>query len=137
MTSAFLWERQSVVRFSRNFQQLFTGSQKSNAGMKIFFIIWTISYLAAKPIHRLAKETLDTFRDICSMWGVPLAEDKAVEPVEVLTFLGIEFDTIRMELRLPKEKLIAKNHILTIFMHSKKISLRQLQSLIGLLNFAC
>jgi hypothetical protein len=83
------------------------------------------------------KETLDTFRDICSMWGVPLAEDKAVEPVEVLTFLGIEFDTIRMELRLPKEKLIAKNHILTIFMHSKKISLRQLQSLIGLLNFAC
>ena len=31
------------------------------------------------------KETLDTFRDICSMWGVPLAEDKAVEPVEVLT----------------------------------------------------
>jgi hypothetical protein len=61
--------------------------------------------------------------DICSVWGVPLAEDKTVEPVEVLTFLGIEFDTIRMELRLPKEKLIAKNHILTIFMHSKKISL--------------
>jgi hypothetical protein len=55
--------------------------------------------------------------------------------VEVLTFLGIEFDTIRMELRLPKEKLFAINHILTIVMHSKKISLRQLQSLIGLLNF--
>jgi hypothetical protein len=35
------------------------------------------------------------------MWGFPLAEDKTVEPVEVLTFLGIEFDTIRMELRLP------------------------------------
>jgi hypothetical protein len=83
------------------------------------------------------KETLDTFRDICSVWGVPLAEDKTVEPVEVLTFLGIEFDTIRMELRLPKEKLFAINHILTIVMHSKKISLRQLQSLIGLLNFAC
>ena len=63
------------------------------------------------------KETLDTFRDICSMWGVPLAEDKTVEPVEVLTFLGIEFDTIRMELRLPKEKHFAINHILTVFMH--------------------
>ena len=83
------------------------------------------------------KETLDTFRDICSMCGVPLAEDKTVEPVEVLTFLGIEFDAIRMELRLPKEKPFAINHILTIFMHSKKISFRQLQSLIGLLNFAC
>ena len=42
-----------------------------------------------------------------------------------------------MELRLPKAKLFAINHILTIFMHSKKIALRQLQSLIGLLNFAC
>jgi hypothetical protein len=83
------------------------------------------------------KETLDTFRDICSVWGVPLAEDKTVEPVEVLTFLDIEFDTIRMELRLPNEKLFAINHILTVFMHSKKITLRQLQSLIGLLSFAC
>ena len=87
------------------FREIFNSSplvhRKSNAGMKIFFIIWTISYLAAKPIHRLAKETLDAFRDICSMWGFPLAEDKTVEPVEVLTFLGIEFDTIRMELRLP------------------------------------
>ena len=83
------------------------------------------------------KETLDTFRDICSVWGVPLAEDKTVEPVEVLTFLDIEFDTIRMELRLPNEKLFAINHISTVFMHSKKILLRQLQSLIGLLSFAC
>jgi hypothetical protein len=49
--------------------------------------------------------------------GVPLAEDKTVEPVEVLTFLGIEFDTIRMELRLPKEKHFAINRILTVFMH--------------------
>jgi hypothetical protein len=31
------------------------------------------------------------------MWGVPLTEDKTVEPMEVLTFLGIEFDTIRMD----------------------------------------
>jgi hypothetical protein len=31
---------------------------------------------------------------------VPLAEDKTVEPVQILTFLGIEFDTLKMELRL-------------------------------------
>jgi hypothetical protein len=34
---------------------------------------------------------------------VPLAEDKTVEPVQILTFLGIEFDTLKMELRLPSE----------------------------------
>ena len=31
-------------------------------------------------------ESLSTFRNICDVWRVPLAEDKTVEPVEVLTF---------------------------------------------------
>jgi hypothetical protein len=29
--------------------------------------------------------TLQTFRDICKLWGVPVAEDKTVEPTEILT----------------------------------------------------
>ena len=54
--------------------------------------------------------TLQTFRDICKLWGVPVAEDKTVEPTEILTFLGIEFDTLAMELRLPNEKLVELKH---------------------------
>jgi hypothetical protein len=38
--------------------------------------------------------------------GVRLADDKTVEPVEVLTFLGVELDTITMEMRLPQNKII-------------------------------
>ena len=81
--------------------------------------------------------TLQTFRDICKLWGVPVAEDKTVEPTEILSFLGIEFDTLAMELRLPNEKLVELKHTLELFVQSKKVTLRQLQSLIGLLNFAC
>jgi hypothetical protein len=81
--------------------------------------------------------TLQTFQDICKLWGVPVAEDKTVEPTEILTFLGIEFDTLAMELRLPSEKLVELKHTLEIFVQSKRVTLRQLQSLIGLLNFAC
>jgi hypothetical protein len=44
----------------------------------------------------LCQITLDIFRDVCKTWGVPLAEDKTVEPVQILTFLGIEFDTLKM-----------------------------------------
>ncbi|CAG2186129.1 unnamed protein product [Mytilus edulis] len=69
--------------------------------------------------------------------GVPLAEDKTVLPVEILTFLGIEFDTIAMELRLPKVKLIEIKQRITVILGCKKVKLRELQSLIGLLNFAC
>ena len=53
---------------------------------------------------------LQTFRDICKLWGVPVAEDKTVEPTEILAFLGIEFDTLAMELRLPNEKLVELKH---------------------------
>ena len=42
-----------------------------------------------------------------------------------------------MELRLPNEKLVELKHTLELFVQSKKVTLRQLQSLIGLLNFAC
>jgi DNA transposition AAA+ family ATPase len=69
--------------------------------------------------------------------GVPLAEEKTVQPVEILTFLGIEFDTIKMELRLPKEKLSEIKDRLIIILNSRKLKLREIQSVIGLLNFAC
>jgi hypothetical protein len=31
--------------------------------------------------------------------------DKTVEPVEILTFLGVDLYTIQMEMRLPQDKL--------------------------------
>jgi hypothetical protein len=48
---------------------------------------------------------------------VPLAEDKTVEPVQILTFLGIEFDTLKMELRLPSEFFFEIKITLELFMH--------------------
>ena len=52
------------------------------------------------------SETLSIFKDCCSDWGVPLAGDKTVEPTEKLVFLGIEFDTSDMIMRLPGEKSV-------------------------------
>jgi hypothetical protein len=56
---------------------------------------------------------------------------KTVEPTEILTFLGIEFDTLAMELRLPNEKLVELKHTLELFVQSKKVTLRQLPSAVG------
>jgi hypothetical protein len=44
----------------------------------------------------VCENTLQFFRNICKLWGE--AEDKVVEPVEVLLFLGIELDTNKIEL---------------------------------------
>lgn len=82
-------------------------------------------------------DTLKCFQDSCKLWGVPLAEEKTVEPTEVLIFLGIEFDTINMIMRLPEDKLIELKARISYCLGRSKITLRDLQSLIGILNFAC
>jgi hypothetical protein len=35
------------------------------------------------------SKTLKVFQDSCAQWGVPLAEDKTVNPTEILIFLGV------------------------------------------------
>ena len=43
--------------------------------------------------------------ETCRELGIPLAPHKTVGPTTCLVFLGIEIDTIAMELRLPQDKL--------------------------------
>lgn len=80
---------------------------------------------------------LDTFRFLMKRFGVPLAEEKTVGPVTVLSFLGIELDSVSMVFRLPPDKLARLLTTIEEVLLKKKITLRQLQSLLGLLAFAC
>jgi len=49
---------------------------------------------------------LDTLIQICDYLGVPLALEKVESPAATLSFLGIVLDTVKMEARLPQEKLL-------------------------------
>ncbi|XP_054843457.1 uncharacterized protein LOC129335043 [Eublepharis macularius] len=69
--------------------------------------------------------------------GVPLAHEKTEGPVTVLTFLGIELDTRQQASRLPMEKLRDLRARLASFQGKRKVSLLELQQLVGHLNFAC
>ena len=58
-------------------------------------------------------------------------------PTRVITFLGITLDTVLMEARLPEDKLEKAKALLEDFQRQQKVTLRVLQSFIGILNFAC
>ena len=74
------------------------------------------------------------FKDI----DIPIKEANTVLPCTLLTFLGIELDSVLMEKRLPKEKLEKIRALLSTYKKKKtSITLRELQSIVGLLNFAC
>ena len=62
---------------------------------------------------------------------------KTCGPSMTLSFAGIELDTIKREAHLPLDKLRKCTDFITAFRQRKKITLRESQSLIGLLNFAC
>ena len=55
----------------------------------------------------------------------------------ILPFVGIILDTVRYEARLPTDKLDHCKSPLDTFMGCNKITLKELQSLIGILSFAC
>ena len=65
-----------------------------------------------------------------------MAPEKTFGPSTVLTFAGVELDTIRCESRLPEDKLLKCKQLIAEFL-KEKARLRELQSLTGVLNFAC
>ena len=68
--------------------------------------------------------------------GVPIEESKLEGPSSCLTFLGIEVDTIALQLRLPQEKLVNLKELLGYNVFRKSITKKDLQKLAGLLQFA-
>ena len=92
--------------------------------------------LVSKSLSSCA-DNLRAFLQTCDDIGVPMAPEKTVGPSFVLSFAGIELDTINMEARLPDDKLAKCRSLIREFLPRKKVTLTELQSLIGLLNFTC
>ena len=66
-----------------------------------------------------------------------MALDKTEGPSPVLTFAGIELDCLEMEAMLPKGKVDKTLNAICCLLPRKRVQLKELQSLVGLLNFAC
>ncbi|XP_063797403.1 uncharacterized protein LOC134958620 [Pseudophryne corroboree] len=83
------------------------------------------------------SDLLFSIRALFYHFGVPMAEDKTEGPVSCLSFLGIEIDTVAGSCHLPQAKVAKLREVICQFVMSRKVTLRQAQSLLGLLNFAC
>jgi len=76
---------------------------------------------------------VSTFKNL----GIPIAANKIEGRCTTLEFMGIILDTIRMETRLLADKVERIQASLALFQTKKTCTLKELQSLIGTLNFAC
>ena len=83
------------------------------------------------------ERAMAVFKETCQRLGMPLDENKEEGPSEVLTFLGMEIDAVKMEVRLPQEKLTEMRALLKRWRGMKSCKRRDLESLVGSLNHAC
>ena len=65
---------------------------------------------------------------------MPMAEEKTFLPIQVLSFLGYELDSVKMEVRLPFDKLQKCLSHIQEFLTKPKLTLETLQSIIGTFN---
>ena len=94
-------------------------------------------FLIIAPSKEKCQGDLNNFLTVCQRIGIPIAIGKTMGPDRALQFAGITLDTELMEFRLPEEKLDKCLSQLSYFCSRKSVTLKELQALIGLLNFAC
>lgn len=80
---------------------------------------------------------LERTLSLCTRIGVPLAGDKTEGPTTALSFLGIELDTVAMTAALSAARLEELQLLLRDWGQRKSATVKELQSLTGVLNFAC
>ncbi len=84
-----------------------------------------------------ADHTMYILRLIFEKLGIPLSPTKTMGPVTIIEYLGIILDSVKMEARLPLEKVQRIANVLQTFSNRKSCTKRELLSLLGHLNFAC
>ena len=94
-------------------------------------------FLIVASSVNLCQDQLDFVLSLCSYLGIPMAPEKTCGPASTLSFAGIELDSICSEARLPIDKIHKSTQLISEFLGRKKLTLKEVQSLSGLLNFAC
>jgi len=95
---------------------------------------WTCGPPAPDP---LCQTNLDLMLSTCADLGFNSNPAKTVVPCTTLELLGIELDSIAQEARISQTRLDETLNLLRMWQTKASCTKRQLQSLIGKLNFIC
>ena len=105
--------------------QIFCHGLLNKKGYHRSFTIYLDDFLLiGPPCSPECQLNLDNFMQICFNLGVPLASEKLEGSATSLTFLGNTLDTARMEIRLPRKKLLRIRESLSKWLGKKSATNR-------------
>ena len=94
-------------------------------------------FLIIAKSQSLCQEQLHLSLNLCSYLGIPMAPEKTCGPATTLSFAEIELDPVSFKARLPLDKIDKCLGLIANFLTHKKVTLKEIQSLMGMLNFTC
>jgi len=85
----------------------------------------------------MCQRSMTSFLEIAQQINCPIKHSKTVSATTRLQVLGIVLDSVEMSASLPQEKVIEIIDKIEAYVKRKCITLQNLQSIIGSLNWAC
>jgi hypothetical protein len=92
-------------------------------------------FFAGKANSNDCQSLMTTFINICKNLQVPIADEKTEGPTCVMEYLGLTIDTREMTVKIPDKKMKELLVLIREVAFSKKVTLKKLQSLCGVLAF--
>ena len=99
-------------------------------------VVYLDDFLVVEKTKEACIESLNTLIKLLRDLGFSISWDKVYGPTNKLTFLGIELDSTKMEMRLPEEKVAKFCSLIVDFCGRKRVSLRQCEKLAGKISWA-
>ena len=93
---------------------------------------WLFWHKTEGGCHHAVLEAIRIFQSMG--WLINFDKSTTV-PNQRITWLGVEWDSIRMEMRLPRDKSLALIEKVSIILEARKSSRRQVESIIGSMAF--
>ena len=108
-----------------------------NSGVRAVSHILDDFIFIGPPNSDSCLQDLNQFIALATDLSIPIKHEKTCLPSTLVTVHGIELDTTQWEARLPMDKLLKLQSSINAIRKRRTVTLRQLQSVLGLLSFAC
>ena len=93
-------------------------------------------FLTIDPPDYEADRIMAIMTMIFNRLNIPLSAHKTMGPLTYIEYLGIVLDTVKLEARLPQDKIDRICEFITLVLEKSKCTKRELLQLLGHLNFA-
>ena len=92
-------------------------------------------FLFVAFMMKICNFMMGIFRAICNEVRCLILEEKTEYATEIITFLGMLLSGEHFTISIPENKLNKAMYLLKLMVESKKARIKQIQQLMGLLNF--